>query len=313
MQQGDPNFKSVEKVQQALQWIGFLQEPPNGSFGPSTCAAVTAFKTARELYPNDPVVGPKTAAQLDKEITGRSQDRPAVSQHEPWAYSEFIQMEPDVTTGNSDVIGATGTMRFSEWKIGDLKSGVSLSLPIHRMIDFAVKAGTVELTSPSATGSRRYTKNFFGVGPKVNVNVLQRALGDKIYKNFQPYIDPICKLNVPSSTIIQQNAVAILNKSSGELVSSDFDGLCMVFHAKASLGMANTALAQGFFGCGWWTALAGPILGDLVFGDPKAMALYAHSSIGLPTPNAELATTFGYVGDDDMPEILKAFFRKLIS
>ena len=35
------------------------------------------------------------------------------------------------------------------------------------------------------------------------------------------------------------------------------------------------------------------------------------ASIGMPSPNAELSATFGYMGDNDVPDLPKEFLRKL--
>lgn len=60
---------AVAKVQQALVDLGFPL-PGNGAdgnFNDETGAAVTAYKTDRQIFPNDPVVGPGTMASLDAE------------------------------------------------------------------------------------------------------------------------------------------------------------------------------------------------------------------------------------------------------
>jgi peptidoglycan hydrolase-like protein with peptidoglycan-binding domain len=60
---------AVAKVQQALIDLG-LPLPvhgPDGTFSDETGNAVTAYKTDRQIFPNDPVVGPGTMASLDAE------------------------------------------------------------------------------------------------------------------------------------------------------------------------------------------------------------------------------------------------------
>ena len=60
---------AVAKVQQALIDLGFALpvHGADGTFSDETGAAVTAYKTDRQIFPNDPVVGPKTMAGLDAE------------------------------------------------------------------------------------------------------------------------------------------------------------------------------------------------------------------------------------------------------
>ncbi len=60
---------AVAKVQQALIDLGFALplRGADGSFGDETGAAVIAYKTDREIFPNDPVVGQKTMTSLDAE------------------------------------------------------------------------------------------------------------------------------------------------------------------------------------------------------------------------------------------------------
>ena len=60
---------AVAKVQQALIDLGFAL-PVRGAdatFSGETGAAVTAYKTDRQIFPNDPVVGRGTMASLDAE------------------------------------------------------------------------------------------------------------------------------------------------------------------------------------------------------------------------------------------------------
>lgn len=60
---------AVSKVQQALIDLGYrIPDGATGTFGPQTGAAVVQFKTAKGLYPNDPVVGPGTSRELDAAI-----------------------------------------------------------------------------------------------------------------------------------------------------------------------------------------------------------------------------------------------------
>jgi Putative peptidoglycan binding domain len=68
---------AVRKVQQALLDLGYDLGPrrDDGLFGRDTGAAVTLFKTRREIVPNDPVVGPKTMAALDAEFALPFADR----------------------------------------------------------------------------------------------------------------------------------------------------------------------------------------------------------------------------------------------
>lgn len=67
---------AVAKVQQALIDLGFALpvHGANGSFNDETGAAVVAYKTNRQIFPNDPVVGPKTMTSLDAEPALRSPD-----------------------------------------------------------------------------------------------------------------------------------------------------------------------------------------------------------------------------------------------
>ena len=60
---------AVAKVQQALLDLGFALplHGADGVFNEETGAAVVAYKTDRGIFPNDPVVGPKTMASLDGE------------------------------------------------------------------------------------------------------------------------------------------------------------------------------------------------------------------------------------------------------
>lgn len=59
---------SVMRVQEGLRALGFLTGKLDGFFGPVTGAAVADFKEFHELFPSDPVVGPKTAKKLDDEL-----------------------------------------------------------------------------------------------------------------------------------------------------------------------------------------------------------------------------------------------------
>lgn len=60
---------AVKKVQQALIDLGFALplHGADGTFSDETGAAVTAYKTDRQLFPNDPVVGRGTMGSLDVE------------------------------------------------------------------------------------------------------------------------------------------------------------------------------------------------------------------------------------------------------
>jgi peptidoglycan hydrolase-like protein with peptidoglycan-binding domain len=60
---------AVAKVQQAFIDLGFALpvHGADGTFSEETGAAVTAYKTDRQIFPNDPVVGPRTMAGLDGE------------------------------------------------------------------------------------------------------------------------------------------------------------------------------------------------------------------------------------------------------
>lgn len=63
---GPESNASVKKVQEALMDLGYsIPDGPTEFFGEQTGAAVVAFKTANAIYPNDPVVRPKTMARLD--------------------------------------------------------------------------------------------------------------------------------------------------------------------------------------------------------------------------------------------------------
>jgi hypothetical protein len=61
---------AVKLVQQALIDLGHDLGPlaDDGEFGKLTGDAVASFKTSRKIFPNDPVVGPKTMAALDAEM-----------------------------------------------------------------------------------------------------------------------------------------------------------------------------------------------------------------------------------------------------
>jgi hypothetical protein len=63
----------VRMVQEALIDLGFPLPPPgaDGQFGTDTGNAVVAFKTARSIFPNDPVVGVKTMTALDTECSDK--------------------------------------------------------------------------------------------------------------------------------------------------------------------------------------------------------------------------------------------------
>ncbi len=65
---------AVRKVQEALVDLGFSQQQQDGVFGVHTGEAVVNYKTVRNIFPNDPVVGPKTMAALDAECV----DKPPV-------------------------------------------------------------------------------------------------------------------------------------------------------------------------------------------------------------------------------------------
>jgi Putative peptidoglycan binding domain len=59
---------AVRKVQEALIDLGFsIPDGATGGFFNQTGTAVTAFKTSRGIFPNDPVVGVNTMAALDAE------------------------------------------------------------------------------------------------------------------------------------------------------------------------------------------------------------------------------------------------------
>jgi peptidoglycan hydrolase-like protein with peptidoglycan-binding domain len=72
------NGPAVAKVQQALIDIGYPMPRfgADGSFGGETGTAVVAFKKDWHLVPNDPVVGPKTMAALDKEMVAFERPEP---------------------------------------------------------------------------------------------------------------------------------------------------------------------------------------------------------------------------------------------
>jgi hypothetical protein len=59
---------SVMRVQEALVKLGFSPGQLDGVFGPTTGAAVSAYKQSRALQPSDPVVGPGTSNGLDAEV-----------------------------------------------------------------------------------------------------------------------------------------------------------------------------------------------------------------------------------------------------
>lgn len=67
---------AVAKVQQALIDLGFALplHGADGSFRDETASAVVAYKTDRGIFPNDPVVGPNTMANLDAEPALLSSD-----------------------------------------------------------------------------------------------------------------------------------------------------------------------------------------------------------------------------------------------
>ena len=60
---------AVRKVQQALIDLAFALpvHGADGRFSDETGAAVTAYKTDRQIFPNDPVVGRGTMTSLDAE------------------------------------------------------------------------------------------------------------------------------------------------------------------------------------------------------------------------------------------------------
>ena len=60
---------AVKKVQQALIDLGFPLplRGADGAFSDETGFAVVAYKTDRQIFPNDPVVGPQTMGSLDAE------------------------------------------------------------------------------------------------------------------------------------------------------------------------------------------------------------------------------------------------------
>jgi phosphatidylserine/phosphatidylglycerophosphate/cardiolipin synthase-like enzyme len=64
---------AVLKVQQALIDVGIPlhQFGADGTFGSETGTAVATFKTAKNIYPNDPVVGRATITALDAELLAR--------------------------------------------------------------------------------------------------------------------------------------------------------------------------------------------------------------------------------------------------
>lgn len=67
---------AVRKVQLALLAAGYaLPSGADGKFGPETGRAVARFKTERQVFPNDPVVGPKTITALDAECRAKSTPR----------------------------------------------------------------------------------------------------------------------------------------------------------------------------------------------------------------------------------------------
>jgi peptidoglycan hydrolase-like protein with peptidoglycan-binding domain len=68
----------IKKVQQALIDIGYPipTSGADGNFGGETGAAVVAFKRDWHLVPDDPVVGPKTMAALDKEMVAFERPEP---------------------------------------------------------------------------------------------------------------------------------------------------------------------------------------------------------------------------------------------
>jgi hypothetical protein len=67
---GGEDGLSVMRVQSALLDLGRSVGPKgaDGTFGPDTGAAVTAYKTDKGLVPNDPVVGPGTTLELDNDL-----------------------------------------------------------------------------------------------------------------------------------------------------------------------------------------------------------------------------------------------------
>ena len=69
----------VRRVQQALIDLGFgPQSGADGIFGQDTAGAVTGFKSARGIAPNDPVVGQGTLIALDIELKAQEDSRPAL-------------------------------------------------------------------------------------------------------------------------------------------------------------------------------------------------------------------------------------------
>jgi peptidoglycan hydrolase-like protein with peptidoglycan-binding domain len=87
----------VRRVQAALIELGFPVGAlgDDGKFGPDTGAAVTAYKTARGLSPNDPVVGAGTSKSLDDDLfVDPPELDPAFGEFAPFSVQH--QMEPFV-------------------------------------------------------------------------------------------------------------------------------------------------------------------------------------------------------------------------
>ena len=71
--------EAVRRVQQALIDLGFgPQSGADGIFGQDTAGAVTRFKSARGIAPEDPVVGAGTLIALDIELTAQEDPRPVL-------------------------------------------------------------------------------------------------------------------------------------------------------------------------------------------------------------------------------------------
>jgi len=62
---------AVTKVQEALFDLGFSLQRPDGQFSGPTGDAVVKYKTDHNIFPNDPVVGPKTMAALDADCVDK--------------------------------------------------------------------------------------------------------------------------------------------------------------------------------------------------------------------------------------------------
>jgi peptidoglycan hydrolase-like protein with peptidoglycan-binding domain len=59
----------VTALQQALTQLGYDPGTPDGSYGPSTTAAVKSFQAAKGLTPQDGIAGPATLTAINTALS----------------------------------------------------------------------------------------------------------------------------------------------------------------------------------------------------------------------------------------------------